>query len=172
MSLLYKIPSYQSIFDALVTIKVPLDSIVSVLGASDLDLDSELTGEEIAYEETQIEPPKGGQIPVFAPPVTSAFITNSAQNIFDICLMTLSDINKIVLLTSSNSEIFNSINSSVDGVKAVNYNNSDITDSGLILAFKKSNINITTGDIMIETGFLLQEDGFYILQEDGFKIEL
>ncbi len=172
MPLAYKMPSYQSIFDALVTVQVPLDNIVSILRESDLDLDSELTGESIIYEESNVSVYKGGQIPTFATPEIAEYVTNSTQNIFDICLMTVGDLNKLVSLVSSNT-IFNSINSSPGGVKAVIYNTSDITDSGLKLAFKKSNINITTGDIEADQeGFLLQEDESYILQEDSDKIIL
>lgn len=171
MSQVYKLPSYQSIFDALVTVQVPLDDIISVLKDSDLDLDSDLSGESISYETSQVITVKGGQVSTFTAPTTSTYTTNSSQNIFDVCLMTYGDLDKIVQLVSSNS-IFNSINSSPDGVKSVFYNNSDITDSGLILAFKKSNINITTGDIMFMNGFLLLEDEFFLLQEDGFKLEL
>lgn len=169
----YKILSYQSIFDALITTEVPLDNIVSVLERSDLDFDSELTGEYIVYELSEVSKPKGGQKPTFTTPAISSYFTNSAQNLFDVCLMTVGDLNKIVLLTASN-EIFNNINDYPDGVKEVIYNNSDITDSGFKLALKKSNINITTG-IVYEpslSGYLLQEDGFYLLQEDGCKITL
>jgi hypothetical protein len=173
MALLYKIPSYQSVFDALTTIEVPLDSIVGILKTSDLDFDSELTGEELSYEEVQISKPKGGQVAAFAVPETSTYITNSSQNLFDVCLMTITDLNKIVLLVSQN-EIFNNINDYPDGVKEVIYSNSDITDSGLKLAFKKSKINITTGIVEEPptSGVLLQEDYFDVLQEDGYQILL
>jgi hypothetical protein len=175
MALTYKIPSYQSIFDALVTVEVPLDSIVSILQTSDLDLDSDLSGDNVLYELTDISKPKGGQTATFTAPTTSTYTTNSTQNVFDVVLMTVGDLDKIVLLISQNDTIFNSINSSPNGVKTVTYINSDITDSGFKLALKKANINITTGEAgepeEIE-GFLLQGDGFYILQEDGFKILL
>ncbi len=173
MPLIYKIPSYQSIFDALTTIEVPLDSIVNSLLASDLDLDSDLSGEDLIYELTEVSKPKGGQVSTFATPLTSTYITNSTQNLFDVTLMTLGDLNKIVLLVSSN-EIFNNINDYPDGVKEVIYNNSDITDSGFKLALKKSNINIVTGVVEEASlsGVLLQEDLFDLLQEDGFQILL
>lgn len=171
MGQLYKIPSYQSIFDALVTVQVPLDSIVETLKTSDLDLDSELTGEELIYELTQVVPPKGGQTPTFTAPTTSTYFTNASQNLYDVCLMTVGDLNKIIMLSAAND--FDSINDIPDGVIPVNYNNSDISDSGLKLAFKASKINITTGGFVIEESdgsFILQEDGFYLLQEDGFKL--
>jgi hypothetical protein len=173
MPLTYKIPSYQSIFDALTTIEVPLDSIVNSLLVSDLDLDSDLSGEDLIYELTEISKPKGGQVAVFDTPLTSSYTTNSTQNLFDVTLMTLGDLNKIVLLVSSNS-IFNNINDYPDGVKAVIYNNSDITDSGFKLALKKANINIVTGVVEEASliGELLQEDLFDLLQEDGFQILL
>ncbi len=173
MSLTYKIPSYQSIFDALIYNELSLDNIVSILNASDLDLDSDLFGESVVYETEEISKPKGGQVATFTAPTTTTYITNSTQNIYDVCLMTVGDLNKIVLLISQN-EIFNNINDAPDGVKNVIYNNSDITDSGFKLALKKGKINITTGNNVTHSreGALLQEDGFYILQEDGFKILL
>lgn len=169
----YKIPSYQSIFDALITIEVPLDNIVSVLENSDLDFDSDLSGDYLAYELSEVTKPKGGQKPTFTPPTTSSYFTNSAQNLFDVCLMTVGDLNKIILLTENN-DIFNNINDYPDGVKEVIYNNSDITDSGFKLALKKANINITTGIVYEPSlnGYLLQENGFYLLQENGYKIKL
>ncbi len=174
MAQLYKIPSYQSIFDALVTVKVPLDNIVSVLNESDLDFDSELTGEEISYELTQVSVPKGGQVATFATPTTSTYITNSTQNLYDVCLMTVGDLNKIVQLVYDNT-IFDNINDIPDGVKTVIYNNSDITDSGFKIALKRAKINITTGGFappVMNDGFMLLETGFFLLQEDESKIEL
>jgi len=172
MALSYKIPSYQSIFDALVTIEVPLESIVSVLKESDLDFDSDLSGETLTYEEAQVSIPKGGQVAIVETPTTSTYLTNSAQNLFDVCLMTVGDLNKIISLIRSND--FDNINDYPDGVIEVNYNNSDITDSGFKLALKRSNINITTGIVEepVLTGVLLQEDYFDLLQEDGFQILL
>jgi hypothetical protein len=168
----YKIPSYQSIFDVMLSIKIPLDNIVEILSQSDLDFDSELTGEEVIYESTQISSPKGGQVAIPTVPTTSTYITNSSQNFYDVCLMTVGDLNKIVTLLSDND--FNSINQYPDGVVSVNYNNSDITDSGLKLAFRKAKINITTGIVSepSQSGYLLQENYFAILQENGFKIQL
>lgn len=147
MSLTYKVPSYQSIYDALVTIEVPLDNIVQVLQDSDFDLDTDfsVTKGELTYEETDISKPKGGQVSIPVIPTTSTYLTNSSQNAFDVVLMTVGDLNKIVLLLSQNDSIFDSINDFPDGVKAVTYSNSDITDSGFKLALKKANINITTG---------------------------
>jgi hypothetical protein len=172
VALNYKIPSYQSIFDAMLSIKVPLDNIVSILSGSDLDFDSELTGEELTYESTQVSSPKGGQVAIPEVPLTTTYLTNSAQNFYDVCLMTVGDLDKIVSLLSDND--FNSINQYPDGVVSVNYNNSDITDSGLKLAFRKARINITTGIVTeaSQSGYLLQENYFAILQENGFKITL
>jgi hypothetical protein len=105
--------------------------------------------------------------------VTSVYYTNSTQNLYDVCLMTLGDLNKIVMLAESNN--FDSINSTPNGVIAVNYNNADITNEGFMNAMRKSNINIITGGIVAEEiveGLLLLESGFNLLQEDGFKIEL
>lgn len=177
MALTYKVPSYQSSYDALITIKVPLDSIVSVLQESDFNLDTDFatTSGELIYEETQVSSPTGGQVATVAAPATSTYVTNSTQNVFDVVLMTVGDLDKIVLLISQNDTIFDNINDSPNGVKTVTYNNSDITDSGFKLAMKRANINITTGEAgepEVITGYILQEDGFYILQEDGFKILL
>lgn len=175
MSLTYKIPSNQSIYDSLVTVEVSVNDIVSVLEASDLDLNSDLFGEDLIYEASQISKPKGGQIAITSTPEALQYITNSSQNIYDVCLMTLGDINKIVSLISSN-EIFNNINDAPNGVKVVNFNNSDITDSGFILSLKKAKIDITTGNEQseesVETFFLLMESGDHLLLEDGFKIIL
>jgi hypothetical protein len=156
----------------MLSIKVPLDNIVSILSESDLDLDSELTGEELVYESTQVINPKGGQVAIPVTPTSSTYVTNSYQNFFDVCLMTVGDLNKIVTLLSDND--FNSINQYPDGVVSVNYNNSDITDSGLKLSFRKAKINITTGIVTepSQSGYLLQENYFAILQENGFKIQL
>jgi hypothetical protein len=175
MSLTYKIPSYQSIYDALTTVEVPLDSIVEALFTSDLNLDDDLTGEELLYEESQVSRPKGGQRAILETPTSATYYTNSAQNIYDVCLMTVGDLDKLVLVLSSNDSIFNNINSAPEGVKAVTYNNTDVTDSGFKLALRMAGINITTGNddsTAVQTGFLLQEDGFYLLQENGFRILL
>lgn len=172
MSLTYKIPSYQSIYDALVSVQVPLNTIVSVLNDSDLNLDDDLFGESLIYESEQITVSTGGQVATFSAPTTANYTTNSAQNLYDVCLMTLGDLNKFVYLVS-NDENFNNINEAPDGVLNVTYNIADITDSGFKLALKKSNINITTGNIVSDViGYLQQEDLFYILQENGYKIIL
>ncbi len=173
MSLTYKFPSYQSIYDALVSVQVPFNSIVSVLRDSDLNMDDDLFGESLIYESDQAKAVTGGQVATFTVPTTSQYITNSSQNLYDVALMTLGDLNKFVLLIS-NDENFDSINEAPNGVKTVIYSVADITDSGFKLALKKSNINITTGNIVADVirGYLQQEDLFYILQEDGFKIQL
>ena len=169
MPLTYKILAHQSIFDALVTTQVPIDNIISILHVSGLDLDSELAGESIVYEASEVVKPKGGQKATFTAPLTDSYLTNSAQNLFDVCLMTLGDLNKFVHLVSSND--FNSTNDYPDGVMEVNYSYSDVTDSGFKLALKKSNINITTGIVeQVFTELLLQENGYYLLQENGFRI--
>lgn len=165
MSQIYKIPSYQSIMDAASFNQLPLDNIVSFLKQSDLDFNSDLSGANLIYEESQVFAPTGGQPATFTSPATASYVTNSTQNLYDIALMTLGDLNKIVLLISSN-EIFNSINDAPDGVKQVNYNVSDITDAGFKLALKKSNINITTGAFGF-SGVLGTEAYDYLLTEDG-----
>jgi hypothetical protein len=172
LSLTYKILSYQSIFDSLTSLELDLNKCVQILQASDLDLDSELTGELLVYEVTDKSNIKGGQIARPETPTTETYKTNSRQNLFDVCLMTLGDLNKIVSLTNESG--FNNINDYPDGVINVTYNLSDITDNGFKLAIKKANIDITTG-IVYEpslSGYLLQEDLYRILQGDGYRITL
>lgn len=174
MNQTYNIFSYQSIYDALTNLSVPLDNIVSVLKNNNYNLDTDFSDgkESISYDDSIVSKPKGGQ-PVIKPSnVISSYTTNSTQNIFDVCLMTNGDINKIVLMVSQNQSVFNGINSKVDGVFKVNYNDSDVTDGGFKIIVGKSSINFTTGDEQGSEGFLLQENGYYVLQENGARILL
>lgn len=169
MPLAYKIPSHQSIFDVLLSIEVPLNSIVAVVKSSDLDFNSDLSGESVIYEASQIIQSKGGKKPAKEEVLTATYLTNASQNLFDVCLMTLGDLNKIVMLAKAND--FTSTNYYPDGVMEVNYSYSDVTDNGFKLALKKEKINITTGTARsVFSDYLLQENGFCILQENGFKI--
>lgn len=155
------------------TVSVPLDSIVQLLKENDYNLDTDFSDgkENIVYSETSVAKPKGGQLVIKPSTGISSYTTNSSQNIFDVCLMTIGDINKVVLMITENEAIFDNINSKVDNVFNVNFNDSDVTDNGFKLAVKKSSINFTTGDINEDIeGFILQENGYYILLEDGSKI--
>lgn len=173
MNQTYNIPSYQSIYDALTALSVPLDNIVSVLKGNNYNLDTDFSDgkKSINYDDSIVSNPKGGQ-PVIKPSSgISSYTTNSTQNIFDVCLMTNGDINKIVLLIIQNPSYFDSINSKVEGVFKVNYNDSDVTDNGFKIAVGKSNINFTTGDKDgIQEGFILQENDYYLLQENGGRL--
>lgn len=169
----YNIPSYQSIFDAMASISVPIDKVVSILQDNGYSLDTDFSDGKVVieYDSDFVVIVKGGQ-KVIKPSIgISAYTTNSTQNIFDVCLMTYGDINKVVLMISQNPQNFNSINSKVGGVTTVSFKDSDVTDNGFKLALKKGIINISTGDVDIETeGFLLQENGFYLLLESGGRI--
>lgn len=144
MLLNYKIPSYQSIPDAMVAISVPLDDIVSVLKLSDLNFND--TAGTIIYDTAQIVTIVGGQ-PVDKPiDGKNKYITNGTQNIYDVTLMTVGDLNKLIMFLKQNDYYFPNTNSAVDGVFLVNYNDVDVTDSGFKLIVKKSKINFTTGD--------------------------
>ena len=168
MPLNYKLLSNESIYDALVKIQVPFENIVSVLQDNDYNLDDDLSSEHLIYEQTQVVQSKGGQIVIKPLSGISYYQTNATQNIFDVCLMTLGDINKIILFISENADTFNSINGLVGGVKTVNYNDIDVTDNGFKLAVKKSNINFTTGDLAnVDLNLLLQENGYFIELENG-----
>ena len=86
---------------------------------------------------------------------------------------TIGDINKVILLIQGNLEIISNINSPIDGVLNVNYNDSDVTDFGFKKAVKMAKIEFTTGDYLTveELEFiLLQENGYYILQENDSYI--
>lgn len=173
MSQKYSVPSYQTIFDALISISVPIENIVSVLNSSgyEIDVDFESISGVLQYETTDIVELSGGQKVIKPSSGTSKYLTNGTQNIFDVCLMTNGDINKLVLMVSQNEQYFNGVNSSVSGVFGVNFNNSDVTDSGFKTAVNKANINFTTGDVDgFDSGILLQENDGYILQEDGYDI--
>ena len=175
MSLTYNIPSNQNTYDALISISVPLDSIVSVLQNNDYNLDTDffVTKGTFIYEETEQVTVKGGQTVIKPISGTSTYISNSTQNIFDVCLNTIGDINKVILLIQGNLEIISNINSPIDGVLNVNYNDSDVTDFGFKKAVKMAKIEFTTGDYLTveELEFiLLQENGYYILQENDSYI--
>lgn len=175
MSLKYKIPSYQNIFDALISISVPIENIISVLNQSgySVDVDFQTITGVLEYNSSVIADLKGGQKVIKPSLGISKYLTNSTQNIFDICLMTNGDINKIVLLINENQGVFNGVNSKVDGVFDVNFKDSDVADQGFKLAIKKAGINFTTGDNdNAGNGSLLIESGGYLLQEIGNKILL
>lgn len=173
MSQRYNVPSCKNVFDALISISVPIENVVSVLNQSGygIDVDFQEVPGVLQYESSEVLDIKGGQKVNIPSSGVSKYFTNGSQNIFDVCLMTNGDINKFVLLISENQAVFNSTNSTIEGVLAVNFKDSDVTDSGFKLAIKKAGIDFTTGDKEgLSSGILTQENDYYILQENGFAI--
>lgn len=172
MSQQYKAHSWQSIFDVLTDLSIPLENTVSILQQNGYDLETDFYSNYpvvITYDQALISEPTGGQ-PVKNVSVESqSYTTNSNQNIFDIVLMTVGDLNKSMLLISQNNNKINSINDDPLDVITINYNTSDITDNGFKSALKKSNINISTGAIQ-RGGFILLEDAGFLLQENGYRL--
>ncbi len=87
-----------------------------------------------------------------------------AQSLFDIALMTTGIEN--LMLLAKNNNITNIDTSNLEG-KLFNFNVSDVKDKG----FYSMAFDITTGARPIPF-YLLQENGDFLLQENGFKIIL
>ena len=172
MSQTYSIPSNQNTFDAFISISVPIDNIISVMKSNgyNINVDFQVTKGSLVYDNTSVVAVKGGQTVKNPSPGVSTYTTNSTQNIFDVCLNSLGDLNKIILLIQNNTENLTNINSPIDTVLNVNYNDSDVTDNGFKKAVKMAKIEFTTGDLLLVEELellLLQENGYYLLQENG-----
>ncbi len=173
MSQKYNTSAYETIFDVMVSISVPIDNIIDIVKQNDIpiDIDFFTDKKQILYEAPQEVIIKGGQSVTVPFNSTQFYTTNSSQNIFDVCLMTNTDIDKIMLFISENSDKLININSKIESVLTVNFQYSDITDNKIKSVVKKSNITFSTGDKEgIFDGFLLQENAYYILLEEGGNI--
>ena len=111
-------------------------------------------------------------------PVTdnkSSLITingRTGQNIYDMCLMGYSDLDKVVKFCLDNG--INSTNDQSIKPKGFNFDLSVNKNLSLYNVVKKKGYIFSTLEGFEETveGFLLQENGFLILQENGYFIEL
>lgn len=101
--------------------------------------------------------------------VTQIFSSFNNQSIFDIALMTVTDLNQVFSLLSDTS---------VNDLPKVNtkffYNSDTVTDNILKNQINNGLIFNTGQNLEIPkiNSFLLLEDGFFLLLEDGFKIIL
>jgi hypothetical protein len=169
MSQQYNISSGQTVYDALVAVQVPLDSIVEVLMLSDIGID-DLEPEFIAYESSNVVIVKGGKANIVVDSENLIYEADPSQNIFDLALVTYGDLNKIVDLLLTNSSEIDSINYSLHRKINVNYKNSEVTENTIVAKIKSINNGVFTGDLDIAE--LLLEDEYYLLQENGGTILL
>lgn len=94
------------------------------------------------------------------------------QNLYDVCLMAYSDFDNFVKLCIDNG--INSTNDHNVSFKEFIFDtklNNNLTLQGII---KKKGYVFATGTYPVEVveGFLIQENGFFLLQENGDKIYL
>lgn len=103
-------------------------------------------------------------------PVTSLpFISKQNQSIWDVCLMTLTDLNQIYSFNVN-------LNDKPKGNSAFSFNPQNITDNILSKYVTGNGIVFNTGDRKEPANpaiyYLLQEDGFFLLQENLSRIIL
>jgi hypothetical protein len=95
------------------------------------------------------------------------------QSIYDICLQSYGSLDLVYKLIQDNFLV--NVDETIETGKVLNFTITDIVDIGLYKLFKKYSTSITSIPIIPPINFnnyLLQEDGYYILQETGFKIIL
>jgi hypothetical protein len=90
------------------------------------------------------------------------------QTIFDLALQVLGDSSKVYEIIQMNPTIENINSNNLEGtIIYYNETNNDITDY-----YKVNNITVSTRYPETDTGiyYLQQEDEFYLLQENNFKL--
>lgn len=95
-------------------------------------------------------------------------IIKDGQTLFDLALQLYGDASKVYEIIKNNPSITDITFNSLTGLSIV-YEEQKNKES---LYFLKENTNICTGYPETGSQFLLQEDKFYLLQENGFKIKL
>lgn len=118
----------------------------------------------VIFTEAVFQPPNVNSNSPAAVITSAIYVSRQGQTIYDICLMTLTDLNKLYSLNFNNT-----ITPPASGT-LFNFNPTQITDNILSRYVSENKIIFTTSTSLTVSGtgdFILREDGGYLLREDG-----
>ena len=132
------------------------------------NLESDLTGLTLTYT---LSNPIVKEARILKKVINKVVTIKSEQNIFDLSLQFYGSAEDCINLIQANSFIENLSSSGFEGNELTYVLNNNLAPR----YYRNNKIEVATGFPVVEIegiDFLLQEDGFYILQENGFKIIL
>lgn len=170
-----KIESGVSIYDYSNTLLGGFDNLITLLTHNPKFINinvnlSDFTTQDIIWDDDDYES-KAPQVELsnINAPSTIGFITGlSQQNLYDVNLKVYSGFDSLVKFLVDNS--VNSINDHDVAFKVFKFDSTANNNLSLKAAIDKRGYVFATKKVFNGKGFLLQESGYLLLQENGFKI--
>lgn len=171
MESIYNLPQGFALVDACLTVYGSLDYLIKLSSENSIEAGQDFTDEfvKLNYDNTVNEG--------FADSVSVAKALNETQKIsgltfqttIDLCLMATCGLDGFIKFANNNN-----VNStySKNQFKFFSFSNDSIEDLNLRKTIKSNNIVFNTGLEVVSGGFLLQENGKYLLQENLYKIKI
>lgn len=166
----YRIPSNNTIFDAALTLygDVLLATKIMTDNSFIEDINYDVSGKEVLYDsdyKATVLEPLLTESPMNKN-VAQTYKPYNGQTIFDIALQLDGDFETIISMIQNSSLV--NINDSIESDSVFTYTEKS---TALLKWVRKTGYIFNTKDLNeIQVGILLQENGYYILQENGFAL--
>jgi len=140
-------------------------------GISSIDFDLNLIATQYIYYEDSFYSTPTIQIQLDVKKTSPVVVINGLENqsIYDIVLMTYGDLGSVYDFITSNGIV--SLNDLSVAMKTFTFDSSNTVNGPLIASVKKNGYVFATL-IQNASSFLKQENRFYILQENGYRIKI
>lgn len=172
MELEYKSKIGQTLFDVSNITLYGMDNIIlGLLKPSGKSLIDSLSSEVLIYDNLY-EQQSTIQLQLTAPQEITEYVVKGkeAQSVFDLCIMNYGNLDKMFTMIQDNTNIV-SINDVDVSMKDINFSTKKVTEAYVPAQINKRRYEFATV-VKLNVNALLNEDGSFILQEDGFYILL
>lgn len=157
----YEVKNGQTIYDVAVVVYGSPQYAVKLSVDNNIDITDSIDGLSLYYDErikANVIARSIVQSEVLSQPDNN-YLIKSLQSIYDLALQFGYGIDRLVEFVSTTGMNYNNFSNAGQTI-VVTQQNTDLP----------RNLNFATQEVIQEIRFLLQENGFYLLQEDGSKI--